>query len=296
MHLLFIHFFDFMEEIKSFYNSLPFNFVEDSSIFAQQIKEFNPVHEYIDLHKILGSKKYIFLNPIIKDVLEFGCGTGYLSNSMAYYYQKEVTGVDLSFRALDSAKEVSKHLKTKVNFQLDDLNNYKTNKQFDLVVSNGVLHHTENCFLSFQKISKFVKKGGYLYIGLYHRYSREIMLKFFKSYLNWYGEKSTYNLFKKMNNINKELGESKTYCYSWFKDQILNVYETHHTFKEVYKWSHKVGLKIISTSINNFNYINEHEINLLFELEKKLRKYSYKKNIIENNFYPGYFTVLMKKK
>lgn len=284
-----------MEKIKSFYNSLPFNYLEDNNVFAKQIKGFNPIYEYIDLHKILISKKYFFNNPKIKNVIEFGCGTGYLSNSISFYYKKEVTGIDISIKSINSAKSVSHLLNTNVNFILEDLNKYKTKNKFDLVISNGVLHHTEDCFLSFSNISKFVKKGGYIYLGLYHRYSREIMLSFFKSHLNWFGEIATYNLFKKMIKLNDDLYQSKTYSYSWFKDQILHVHETHHTFEEIYNWSNSIDLEVISTSINNFKKFNKQEVVNLFNLEKKLKEYSYRKNIIENSFYPGYFTVLMKK-
>ena len=283
-----------MEKIKLFYDSLPFNYVDDKWLFAKQIREVNPIHEYKDLHNLLLSRK-LFSTSKIKNIIEFGCGTGYLSNAISYYYKKEVTGIDLSHKALDSAKAVSKILKTNVNFIRDDLNKFKNKNKFDLVVSNGVLHHNENCFLSLTNISKFVKTGGYIYLGLYHLYSRLIMLNYFKNYLHWYGERSTFNLFKMMNKVDKELGDSKTYIYSWFKDQILNVHETQHTFEEVYKWSNKNSFKIISTSINNFKTINQEDIGSIFNLEKNLKEYSYKKNIIEKTFFPGYFMVLMKK-
>ena len=45
-------------------------------------------------------------------------------------------------------------------------------ESFDVVVSNGVLHHTSDPFLGFQTISRLVKRGGFLVIGLYNKYSR----------------------------------------------------------------------------------------------------------------------------
>ncbi len=44
--------------------------------------------------------------------------------------------------------------------------------EFDLVISNGVLHHTSNPWLAFETISRLVKPGGYVLVGLYHRYGR----------------------------------------------------------------------------------------------------------------------------
>ena len=43
---------------------------------------------------------------------------------------------------------------------------------FDLVISNGVLHHTADPFLAFREISRLVRPGGYILVGLYHRYGR----------------------------------------------------------------------------------------------------------------------------
>ena len=45
-------------------------------------------------------------------------------------------------------------------------------ESFDLVISNGVLHHTAEPFRAFQTISGLVKPGGYILVGLYHRWGR----------------------------------------------------------------------------------------------------------------------------
>ena len=40
---------------------------------------------------------------------------------------------------------------------------------FDVVICSGVLHHTSDPLTGFQSISKLVKKGGYIIIGLYNK-------------------------------------------------------------------------------------------------------------------------------
>ena len=40
---------------------------------------------------------------------------------------------------------------------------------FDVVISNGCLHHTSNPKKAFSSISKLAKSGGYIVIGLYHK-------------------------------------------------------------------------------------------------------------------------------
>ena len=43
---------------------------------------------------------------------------------------------------------------------------------FDFVWCSGVLHHTANSFEAFKIISRWVKPGGIIIIGLYNKYGR----------------------------------------------------------------------------------------------------------------------------
>ena len=45
-------------------------------------------------------------------------------------------------------------------------------KFFDFIWTNGVLHHTKNPSLAFEIISKYLKKEGYILVGLYNKYGR----------------------------------------------------------------------------------------------------------------------------
>jgi SAM-dependent methyltransferase len=45
---------------------------------------------------------------------------------------------------------------------------------FDVVISNGVLHHTGNCRLAFQRVGRLVRPGGYLVIGLNSAFTRRL--------------------------------------------------------------------------------------------------------------------------
>jgi SAM-dependent methyltransferase len=43
---------------------------------------------------------------------------------------------------------------------------------FDVVISNGVLHHTGDCDRGFRSILSKLKPSGYIFIGLYNSYAR----------------------------------------------------------------------------------------------------------------------------
>ena len=280
-----------MKEVKDFYKDIPFNYSKDVEFYSDNIKNSNQVLEYIDLHKLLSKTKIFSSKGSINDIIEFGCGTGWLTNTIAFYYGKQITSVDFTDKAIKMATSVSQKLKLFPDFHVSDIFDFKIEKMYDLVISLGVLHHTSNCHKAFKKISTFVKKGGYLYVGLYHLYGRRPMLQFLQSQARWHGEDSAYNLFKKMNS----LMDDDSHSYSWFRDQVIHPHETQHTYKELVQWMDEIGFKVVSTSINNYKNLKNFKNNDLFEIEKGLEKYSYNKNINDLKFNPGYFTVCAKK-
>ena len=280
-----------MKDVVNFYKDIPFNFTSDLDFYLQNIKNSNQVLEYKDLHNLLIKNKSLFKGKLIKDVIEFGCGTGWLTNSLMYYYNKNLTSVDFTEKAIEVAKNVSQKLNKIANFKHCNIFEYEDNNNYDLVISLGVLHHTFDCKKAFTKISQYVKPGGYLYVGLYHLYGRKPMLQFLQSHANWHGEESAYKLFKKMN---KSMNDDN-HSYSWFRDQVLHPHETQHTYEELTDWIKEINFKVVSTSINNYKDIANFKSSDLFEMEKSLESASYEKNINKLEFSPGYFTVCAQK-
>ncbi len=278
-----------MKTVKSFYKDLPFNFTSDINFYTKNITQLNQIHEYKDLHFLLSNN-----NPTkkkIKSIIEFGCGTGWLSNTISYYYQKNVKGIDFTEKSIQKSREVAEALNNNINFELADIFDYEDENKYDLVISLGVLHHTKDCKGAFKKISKYVKKGGYLYVGLYHLYGRRPMLNFLQGYNRWHGKESALKLFSVMNpNMYDSL-----FCKSWFNDQVLHPHETQHTLSEVSEWINEIGFKLKSTSINKYKNLNQFSKDKLDNLEREKEISSYEKNVNKLEFDPGYFTICAQK-
>ena len=117
------------------------------------------------------------------------------------------------------------------------------------------------------------------------------MLKLLQEYSYWHGEKSAYNLFKKMNSSMKD----EDHSFSWFRDQVIHPQETQHTLKEISSWIKEVGFELVSTSINNYKNLKKFSIEKLDALEKEMENYSYERNIKDQKFTPGYFTFCAQK-
>ena len=101
-------------------------------------------------------------------------------------------------------------------------------------------------------------------------------------------------IFSNLFNMNKD-NEDNTHSYSWFRDQILHPHETQHSLEEVNHWLEEVSFKLVSTSINNYKKFEKENMQKLYLIEKNLENLSYKNNVENLTFSPGYFTLCASK-
>jgi SAM-dependent methyltransferase len=113
-------------------------------------------------------------------------------------------------------------------------------KTFDLIICQGVLHHTSNPYLGFQSIAKLLKPGGYIIIGLYNWYGR-LITDFRRMFFKITGDK-----FKLLDPRLRTKDRGIFKRDSWFNDQYKHPHESKHTIGEVLKWFDE----------NNFSFIN----------------------------------------
>ena len=112
--------------------------------------------------------------PFGSSVLEVGCGTGQLSNFLGMTWGRKVFGADACLNSLRMGEEFRRanEIQHVTFLQMNLFRPVFRPESFDIVICNGVLHHTSDPFLGFQSIAKLVKPGGYILIGLYNKYSR----------------------------------------------------------------------------------------------------------------------------
>lgn len=99
------------------------------------------------------------------ELLDLGSGTG--QNTIQYdQLGAKCTLVDYDKKSVQRARSLFKtYAKNKFNIINNDLFKFKTNKRFDIVVSNGVAHHTSNNIKNIKLALKFLKKGGFFILG-----------------------------------------------------------------------------------------------------------------------------------
>lgn len=269
-------------DVFEFYKELPFNITGDIKLHINQLKEFNPIETYPELKKIIAKHERI-------KIIDFGCGAGWLVNSLSYHLKSkaEVTGVDFNPVAIDYANRIKKEMKLNSKFYISDLFSFDQNQKYDLIISLGVLHHTNNCKEGVKYIAKFGKSGSNLFLGLYHKYGRKPFLDYFKKIINK-SEEFKFEMYKKMH---RNIKDQKK-LYSWFRDQVLHPHETQHTFEELIEVFQACEYKIIGTSINKFKKINDYKD--IISLEKKLYDHG-KSKTDKMEYYPGFFITIGKK-
>jgi len=140
-----------------------------------------------------------------------------------------------------------------------------------------------------RKCIGFTKKGGFIFIGLYHKYGRYPFLDYFKKLMaEGLGQEELFEKYKDLDDRHLDQIQSR----SWFLDQVLHPYETQHTLKEVMNIFNDNGVELVSTSINNFCEISDME--LLYEQEKDLYRIGIE-HLNKGEYYPGFFYVLGRK-
>ncbi|MBU1630874.1 MAG: methyltransferase domain-containing protein [Candidatus Omnitrophica bacterium] len=189
-------------------------------------------------------------------VLEVGCGTGQLSNFLGVAH-RIVFGTDMCLNSLKLGQEFKKRngLERVGFYQMNLFRPIFREESFPLVICNGVLHHTSAPFSGFQSISRLVKKGGYILIGLYNRYGRittDIRRSIFKI---------SSDRFKFLDSRlrDKNIGELKK--LTWFMDQYKNPHESGHTIREVLGWFEQIGFDFVNgiPKLKAFETFSENE-------------------------------------
>ena len=88
--------------------------------------------EYLVDDTIILINKYN-INPSIIDI---GTGSGCIAISLSKEFNVSVDALDISSKAIEVAKENAKINNARINFVCEDINDFKTNKKYNVLISN----------------------------------------------------------------------------------------------------------------------------------------------------------------
>jgi SAM-dependent methyltransferase len=269
-------------EVLEFYRTLPFNIRESVEGSVDAVTRTDHATAYPVLAPLL--------HPGVR-VLDVGCGTGWMSNSLAHHHRAEVTGLDFNPVAVGRAREVAQALHLPTTFIVGDLFTYQPDPPFDVVISLGVLHHTDNCIAAVRHVCEdFVRPGGHALIGLYHTYGRRPFLDHFAAMRA--AGKSEDEMFARYRQLHSQI-DDETLLRSWFRDQVLHPHETQHTLREMMPIVEAAGCELVATSINRFEPIGSHEA--LYSAEADYERIGAER-LQANQYFTGFFVFLVRQK
>ena len=177
------------------------------------------------------------MNPLLKDLMQnnagnifcdVGCGCGrnllYASN-----FASRLIGVDLSVDSLNFARNFVKSN----NLELIHGNNLDIpldSNTFDLVVSDGVCHHTGDTVKAFSECIRILKPGGSLYLAVYKKFRYYPVIYYVIG-----GVFRVINKFKIGKYLIDKIFVPIHYMmYKMFKKQKLSIIETRNIFYDYF--------------------------------------------------------------
>lgn len=222
---------DVTETVKAFYEETPFpNYDDFDSVASLAQKARQGVFaRMLDQQIPPGTR-----------IIECGCGTGQLSNFLSVA-SRPVFATDMCMNSLRLGQQFArKHELSRVRFvQMNLMRPAFKPGSFPLVISNGVLMTTPDPFRAFQSIARLVEPGGYILIGLYHRYGR-LATDLRRAIFRLSGDRF---LFLDPHLRNPDLSEAKR--RAWFEDQYKHPREVKHTIGQAMAWLRKEGFSVV---------------------------------------------------
>lgn len=105
-----------------------------------------------------------------REILDAGCGTGQrLLGVAAEYPRAHFTGLDMTEASLAVASRLAeKHGVANTRFERGDLMRLDLNREFDLILSMGVVHTLETPELGLANLCRHLKQDGVILLWLYH--------------------------------------------------------------------------------------------------------------------------------
>ncbi|MGE3622256.1 MAG: class I SAM-dependent methyltransferase [Bdellovibrionales bacterium] len=219
--------------VKSFYEDAPFPNYNDFDSIGSFIKSARS-NIFV---KMLGGE--IAKGQV---VLEVGCGTGQLSNYLAATSFARVIAADMTMASLRLGVRFARnnHI-SRVRFvQMNLFRPCIRPGTVDVLISNGVLHHTADTRKAFGCAAKLVKSGGHLVIGLYNTIGR----------LHTDMRRSLYKAFGPSvlgldPHLRKNISPEKR--RAWIRDQYEHPCERKHRMDEVLRWFSEENVEFVSS-------------------------------------------------
>lgn len=98
------------------------------------------------------------------NILDIGCGCGYLTNAIYEHGRHSITGIDLSPKSISYAQKKYPH----ITFTQQDIYSISTDTKYDLSLAVMVMNNVPDTWILFHAIAGLLNQNGYLILVLPH--------------------------------------------------------------------------------------------------------------------------------
>ena len=105
---------------------------------------------------------YLKKNIKNKDVLDYGCGVGSITEQVVNYEPKNISGIDISDQSISIAKKRNNELNLNIQYQVQNCEKTTlSSNSFDVIYGSGILHHLD-ITKSIKELKRLLKTNGSL--------------------------------------------------------------------------------------------------------------------------------------
>jgi SAM-dependent methyltransferase len=165
---------------------------EELDVRARETKPFDAVKARRRLEKLMVRfEGNLRIDPNTSYV-DVGCGHGDLALALTQAGATDVTGVDIVERHVAEAAVTTQRVEVgyRPTFVCADINTWRTDKLFDVVISNEALEHIAQPDEFIRSLGRILKPGGVAFLAfgpLFHSPVGDHLNEFFRVELPWRG-------------------------------------------------------------------------------------------------------------
>lgn len=195
-----------------------------------------------------------------------GCGTNQALHTALKFPLGTVIGSDVSGPSLNLARTNAGKLGiANLTLRQESINQVEYQKQFDYIISTGVIHHNADPRATLERLSVALKPGGILELMVYNRCHRLLNTSFQKA-IRIFGEqqktlnfesdfllaRTLANNFPVRNQMAGLLAETRNAPDAEFADLLIHPLEHSYTIESIEALAANCGLEILMPCISTY--------------------------------------------
>jgi arsenite methyltransferase len=212
--------------------------------------------------RYFGSDKErdIFLNGCKgKKLLDAGCGSAFSSLILFDDYLKNMsyTGVDIS-DAIHTAKERFSESGIKGRFLKDSITTMDLGEKFDIIFSEGVLHHTSDPVNTFKNLINHLNENGIIMFYVYKKKApvREFTDDYIREKIGSMSDEEAWEQLKPLTKLGKTLGDLNINIKIDEDIDLLDIQKGEYNLQRLLYWFFIKMYYDGSFTIDEMNHIN----------------------------------------